>query len=172
VIITGYITEIVDASRGSGTPEAITLFENDGSGVGAIGWSIDGSSIFWFDKIAANLTTWNRTDDGVVVASKASIGWVGSDQHLFGLDAQASGNLVSFLTRFDASGEPTRTDGVVYSPETGELLAMFPIPAGSSFGGYDPSGRFLIYTTPEGDVMYQGLGEVGVLGEGYLFASW
>ena len=79
---------------------------------------------------------------------------------------------MSFLTLWAPDGEPIETEGVVYSPQTGELLAEFEVPAGSAFGGYDRSGRFLIYTTPAGAVMYQGRGRVGVLGEGYLFASW
>ena len=110
--------------------------------------------------------------DGVAPTSRVPIDWVAPDQRLLGLDAQAGGNLVSFLTRYGASGESITTHGVVYSPVTAELLAEFPVESGSSFGGYDPSGRFLIYTTPSGDVTYQGLGRVGVLGEGYVFASW
>ena len=172
VIITGYFTEIRDASQAPSTTDSVVLFENDGSGVGAIGWSLDGTSIYWFDEGSGDLTTWNQIDGRFSLGSKVSIEWVASDQHLFGLDTQANGNLVSFLTRFDAEGEPSETEGVVYSSETGELLAMFPVPAGSSFGGYDVSGRFLVYTTRDGVVMYQGLGQVGVLGVGYLFASW
>ena len=172
VIITGYFTEIVDASRGPSTTDSVILFENDGSGVGAIGWSPDGTSIYWFDESTGDLSTWKHTGGRFSFGSKVSVDWVGSDQHLFGLDTQASGSLVSFLTRFDAEGEPSETEGVVYSSDTGALLAMFRVPVGSSFGGYDVSGRFLIYTTRDGVVMYQGLGQVGVMGVGYLFASW
>jgi hypothetical protein len=172
VIITGYFTQIVNAAEGPGGADAVTLFENDGSGVHAIGWSSDGSSIHWYDDSSGELVTWTRSDGVFEITSSVPIDWVGPDQDLSGLDAQASGNIVSFLTRRASNGEPIETDGVVYSPLTGELLAEFEVPAGSSFGGYDPSGRFLIYTTPVGAVMYQGLGRVGLLGEGYLFASW
>lgn len=172
VIITGYFTEVVDASDGAMTPDATTLFENDGSGVGAIGWSLDGTSIYWLDEGSAQLTTWAVAGDSISVAETVAVDWIGSDQHVFGLGAQASGNLVSFLTDFDSDGAPGATEGVVYSPETGEVLARFPVPDGSVFGGYEPSGRFLIYTTRGGTVMYQGVGKVGTLGEGFLFASW
>jgi hypothetical protein len=172
VIITGYVTEVVDATEGPAGEDTVALFENDGSGVGVIGWSPDGSSIYWYDESAADLVTWVRSEDGFIVASRVPIDWVGPDQHLSGLDAQASGNVVSFLTRHASNGEPIDTEGVVYSPRTGGRLAEFPVPSGSSFGGYDPTGRFLIYTTRAGAVTYQGLGRIGVLGEGYLFASW
>lgn len=172
VIITGYFTQVVNALEGPGGEGAVTLFENDGSGVGAIGWSPDGSSIHWYDESAGELVTWTWSDAGFEIESAVPIEWVGPDQHLSGLDAQASGNIVSFLTLWAPDGEPIETTGVVYSPETGELLAEFPVDAGSAFGGYDPSGRFLIYTTPAGAIMYQGSGRVGVLGDGYLFASW
>ncbi len=172
VIITGYYTQVIDATEGPGGAGAVTILENDGSGVGAIGWSPDGSSIYWYDESAAELVTWVDSDAGFMVTSRVPIDWVGPDQHLSGLDARAGGNVVSFLTRSAADGGPLETNGVVYSPVTGELLAEFPVPAGSSFGGYDPSARFVIYTTLAGAVTYQGLGKTGVLGEGYLFASW
>ncbi len=172
VIITGYFTQVVDALEGPDGGGAVTLFENDGSGVGAIGWSHDGASIYWYDESTGELVTWIRLGDEFAIASRVPIDWIGPDQTLSGIDAQASGNVVSFLTRHDTNGGPIETVGVVYSSETGELLAEFPVDAGSSFGGYDPSGRFLIYTTLDGAVTYQGLGSTGVLGEGFLFASW
>jgi hypothetical protein len=46
------------------------------------------------------------------------------------------------------------------------------VPAGSVLGGYETSGTFLIYTTPEGVVEFQGQGRVERLGEGFFFASW
>lgn len=55
---------------------------------------------------------------------------------------------------------------------TGELVAEFDIEPGSRMGGYDPSGRFLIYVDGSGSARWQGLGQTGVLGEGYTFASW
>jgi hypothetical protein len=61
--------------------------------------------------------------------------------------------------------------GIVFEP-TGELVAEFDVEPGSRMGGYDPSGRFLIYVDGEGTVRWQGLGQTGSLGEGYLFASW
>lgn len=172
VIITGYFTEVVDARQGPTATNRVTLFENDGSGVGAIGWSLDGSAIFWLDEGAGELTTWNRADDGFSLDSSVPIDWVGSNQHVLGLGMQSTGNLVSFLTTFSSDGQPVDTEGVVYSTASGEVLARFPVPAGSAYGGYDPSGRFLLYTTLDGQVTYQGLGREGVLGDGYLFASW
>lgn len=171
-IITGYFTQILNVAEGPDGAGAVTLFENDGSGVGAIGWSLDGSKIHWYDDEAGELVTWAKSEDGFEVEFSVPIDWVGPDQDLSGVDSQPSGNTVSFLTRRAGNGEPIETDGVVYSPQTGELVAEFDVPAGSWFGGYDPSGRFLIYTTPDGAVMYQGLGRVGVLGEGYVYASW
>ena len=172
VIITGYITEVVDAGQGPTATSRVTLFENDGSGVGAIGWSLDGTSIFRLDEAAGELTTWTRTDDGISLDSTVPIDWIGSNQHVLGLGMQSTGNLVSFLTTFASDGQPIDTEGLVYSTTSGEVLARFPVPAGSAYGGYDPSGRFLLYTTLDGQVIYQGLGREGVLGDGYLFASW
>ena len=66
-----------------------------------------------------------------------------------------------------AKGGKARVDAV-----DGELVATFPVETGSLWGGYDPSGRMLIYTDGEDVVRWQGLGQSGVLAEGYIHASW
>ena len=56
-------------------------------------------------------------------------------------------NLVGFLNTTDGGAEPQviETEGVVFTPD-GQLVATFAVETGSLWGGYEPSGRMLIYT--------------------------
>jgi hypothetical protein len=105
--------------------------------------------------------------------SNIEIDWAGEDQYLSGLGTQSSGRLVTFRLTPDGDDdyENDLARGIVFEPN-GELVAEFDVEPGSRMGGYDPSGRFLIYVDGEGTVRWQGLGQTGSLGEGYLFASW
>ena len=96
------------------------------------------------------------------------------DQRLDGMGTQASGNLVAFMNTPDDDPEAPAvalTEGVVFSPD-GELIATFPVETGSCWGGYDPSGLFLIYADGDNNVRWQGLGQTGLLAEGFVHASW
>lgn len=107
------------------------------------------------------------------IVSGAEIVWLGEDQYLSGLGSQASGRLVTFRLTDDGDedigNDPAR--GIVFEP-TGEQVAEFDVEPGSRLGGYDPSGRFLIYVDGGGTARWQGLGQTGSLGERYTFASW
>jgi hypothetical protein len=96
--------------------------------------------------------------------------WIGVHQYLDGIGTQASGNLVGFLHTYGDSGI-TATEGVVFST-VGEVLANFPVETGSFWGGYDPAGKFLIYVDGDNTVRWQGAGQTGSLGNGFIFASW
>lgn len=112
-------------------------------------------------------------DPASSTVSSAEISWLGDDQYLSGLGTQASGRLVTFRLTDDGD-EDFGNDlarGIVFEP-TGELVAEFDVEPGSRMGGYDPSGRFLIYVDGIGTVRWQGVGQTGSLGDGYLFASW
>ncbi len=179
VVLVGYFTTVVSPSEspGDACESAVfgdcwfgeTFLENDGSGIAAIGWNHDGVLVHWYDPGSANLLSW---DSATGQLYRAPLTWVDDDQALVGLTGQSSGNVVSFLQSYGTSGEIIGTEGVVYSPETGGLLASFDVPVGSVLGGYDSSGTYLIYTTADGVVEFQGLGRVGQLGSGYFFASW
>jgi hypothetical protein len=52
------------------------------------------------------------------------------------------------------------------------LLTSFPVETNSLWGGYDQTGRFLIYVDGDGVVRWQGLGTAGALADGFIFASW
>jgi hypothetical protein len=138
---------------------------------GAAAWTRDGSELYW--------TT--RKDDATALATLdlaegaptpgAILPWVGVNQALHGIGSQASGNLVGFLQTRGDDFSFIETEGVVFTT-SGELLATFAIETGSTWGGYDSSGRFLIYTDGDGTVRWQGLGESGALSDGFIFASW
>ena len=179
VILVGYFTSLVGPVDGSEEEceSAIsgacwsgeTFLENDGSGIAAIGWNHDGVRVHWYDRGSANLVTWDSSADQL---SRAPLTWVGDDQALVGLTGQASGNVVSFLHTYGPDLEILETEGIVYSPESGGVIATFEVPAGSLLGGYEPTGSYLIYITPDGIVEFQGRGRVESLGDGYYFATW
>lgn len=138
---------------------------------GAAAWTRDGSELFWTTAQdgATGLATLDLAEGAPVPA--AVLAWVGESQSIHGIGSQESGNLVGFLQTRGDDFSITETEGVVFTT-TGELLASFDVETGSTWGGYDESGRFLIYTDGEGIVRWQGLGESGTLGDGFLFASW
>lgn len=167
IIAVGYDTAVSDPI---GRP-LINLFQNDGNGVPGIGWSNDGDTVYWLDIPWQHTPTPGvATFTGFELATGSTetfeVDWLAQDSVLEGLAGQASGSLVSFRTGADGS-----TEGVVISP-TGDLVATFGVEDGSRLGGYDPTGRFLIYVDGAGVARWQGLGKSGVLGHGYLMASW
>jgi hypothetical protein len=105
--------------------------------------------------------------------STGELSWLADDQFAWGLATQESGRLVTFGVDGGPEENPfdNPTRGIVFEP-TGALYAEFDVEAGSRMGTYDPSGRFLIYVDGQGTVRWQGLGQSGVLGEGFFFASW
>lgn len=144
------------------------------------------------DTFYAHTTTWRRDlsaiwvvgGDGAVDllwtidpvslnVSGAELAWLGEDQYTSGLGTQATGRLVTFRLSLDGDDNHNNdlARGIVFEP-TGELVSEFDVEPGSRMGGYDPSGRFLIYVDGKGTVRFQGLGQTGVLGEAYTFASW
>jgi hypothetical protein len=138
---------------------------------GAAAWARDSSALFWTTQLEA-VTMLVSLDLLVELPNPVTVlEWVGVSQYLDGIGSQESGNLVGFLHTRNEDYEIVETEGVVFST-SGELLTTFPVETGSSWGGYDASGRFLIYVDGEGEVRWQGLGQSGSLGEGFYFASW
>lgn len=174
LIAVGYQTYVGDAA---GTPQ-VQLFETDGSDPAGIGWGIDGESVFWLSVPPWPEESLYESDElpeiaqlvahdlATGVTTTLDLPWLPEGSTLRGLSAQASGNLVSFLINDDRSVE-----GVVMD-QTGALLSTFPLEPGSRMGGYDPSGRFLIYVSSGGTLRWMGAGKSGVLGEGFNAASW
>ena len=169
----GYSMVVVDPAEAVPPGEYGVWLDEPGLGFpgGAAAWARDGSRLFWtalIEKVTA-LDTLELSDgepEHVTV-----LPWVGVHQYLDGIGTQASGNLVGFLHTRDAEFEIAGTEGVVFS-ETGEVLANFPVETGSLWGGYDQSGRYLIYVDGDNVVRWQGSGESGKLAEGFIFASW
>jgi hypothetical protein len=135
-------------------------------------WSLDLSTLWVLGGDGEGDLLWT-IDPASSTVSNIEIDWAGEDHYLSGLGTQASGRLVTFRLTNDGDddfeNDPVR--GVVFEP-TGDLVAEFDVEPGSRMGGYDPSGRFLIYVDGDGTVRWQGLGQTGSLGEGYFFASW
>lgn len=138
---------------------------------GAAAWDRDGSQLWWTTKIGevAALATLDLAEGAPTHVTVLS--WVDANERIDGIGSQASGNLVGFLHSYNADYEATETTGVVFSTE-GQLVAGFPVETGSTFGGYDPSGTFLLYVDADGMVRWQGGGQSGALGAGFVFASW
>lgn len=134
-------------------------------------WARDGSELYWItiEDEATMLATLDLAEGSPQVV--AELPWVGANQSLVGIGSQANGNLVGFLDTRDSSFAITETSGVVFSTDGG-LLASFSVETDSAWGGYDSSGKYLIYTDATGVVRWQGLGLSGTLGSGFLFASW
>ena len=132
-------------------------------------WSRDLKTLHLIDD-QNNLWT---ADLGTASQTTIEVGWLDQGQFGQGLATQERGRLVTFRVDggHDENPYDNPTRGIVFDP-AGELYAEFDVEAGSQMGGYDPSGRFLIYVDGQGTVRRQGLGQRGVLGEGFIFASW
>ncbi len=165
VAVLGYFLQVGDVGELSITRE---IAAGDSFPGGVPAWSRSGDRVHWLSSGASG-TLLNTTDldDDAGVWESVELDWVGGEQRLEGLATQATGNLVAFLVD---SGGPSTT-GVVFTP-AGELVASFPVEDGSRLGGYDPTGRFLIYVDGDGNARWQGLGRSGVLGDGFIHASW
>jgi hypothetical protein len=135
-------------------------------------WSLDLSTLWVIGRERSGDLLW-AIDLARSTVSGTELSWLSEDQYVSGLGTQASGRLVTFRLTPDGDDdyENDLARGIVFEPN-GELVAEFDVEPGSRMGGYDPSGRFLIYVDGEGTVRWQGLGQTGSLGEGYLFASW
>jgi len=135
-------------------------------------WSLDLSTLWVIGGDGSATSLWT-SHPGTSTVSSTELPWLSGEQYVSGLGTQASGRLVTFRLTPDGDddfeNDPVR--GIVFEP-TGELVAEFDVEPGSRMGGYDPSGRFLIYVDSEGTVRWQGVGQTGSLGGGYLFASW
>ena len=139
--------------------------------MGAPAWTRDGSELYWSTMIG-EVTALATLDLAEGAPSHVTVmPWVGVHQTLDGIGSQASGNLVGFLHTYDDDYNVIETSGVVFST-TGEVLATFPVEVGSSWGGYDPSGVFLLYVDGDGMVRWQGGGGSGAIADGFIFASW
>jgi len=140
--------------------------------MGAAAWDRDGSQLYWVTRIeqAAALAMVDLAEGDPTHVTL--LPWIGVHQWFDGVGSQAGGNLVGFLhtTELD-TGEITDTTGIVFST-SGEILAEFPVETGSTWGGYDTTGTFLIYIDGDGAARWQGAGQAGVLGGGFISASW
>ncbi|MDJ0664077.1 MAG: hypothetical protein QNJ75_05920 [Acidimicrobiia bacterium] len=139
--------------------------------MGAAAWDRDGSQLWWTTKIkeVAALATLDLAEGAP--SHVTVLPWVMVNQDIDGIGSQASGNLVGFVHTRNSDYQVTGTTGVVFS-DVGEVLANFPVETGSTWGGYDPAGKFLIYVDGNGTARWQGGGNSGALGNGFIFASW
>ncbi len=169
--VMGFALQILDPVAGE---EVLSVWIDEpdlGFPGGAAAWARDESAVFWTAQLE-QVTMLVTLDLSLEVPNPVSVlEWVGVNQYLDGIGSQESGNLVGFLHTLGSDFEIDETEGVVFST-SGELLATFPVEKGSLWGGYDTSGRFLIYVDGEDVVRWQGLGQSGTLGDGFYFASW
>ena len=170
--VVGYSLQVFDPTVAAEEGFDVWIDEPDvGSPYGAAAWARDESALFWVAQLE-QVTMLASIDLSLGVPNPVSVlDWVGVEQFLDGIGSQESGNLVGFLHTRNDDFDIVETQGVVFST-SGELLATFPVETGALWGGYDASGRFLIYVDGDARVRWQGLGRSGVLGDGFYFASW
>ncbi|HUH06779.1 MAG TPA: hypothetical protein VML96_03130, partial [Egibacteraceae bacterium] len=167
VLTTGYITRIGDV----GGDPWFEVFPDDLVPASPGVWDSEQRRALWLARRHPGRALISVDADGQF--ESVELDWAGDRQELDGLAQQASGRLVTIRSEVDEQWNPIdgSSTGIVFEP-TGAIAATFPVEPGSSLGGYDPSGRFLIYVAGDGAVRWQGPGGGGELGQGYLFASW
>lgn len=173
----GYAAEVFAVGA---APELELWLDQDNeisSAMTVAAWGRDATSVSWlsFDWETAS-TRLVHLEIAAPDSATTSIAldWLGPEQWLDGMGSQENGNFVAFMNTPDDDSEAPVvevTEGVVFS-SAGELVATFPVETGSLWGGYDPSGRFLIYTDGDNNVRWQGLGQSGILSAGFIHASW
>lgn len=160
----------------SHTLELFDLANNLGTWAwGSPAWSPAGDTVYWIGDAGDDGFVLHSVDVGAgePAADAIPLTWVRPDQSLDGVASQASGNLVAFLSTLDVDGEyeVLETVGVVFGQD-GAMATTFPVETGSTLGTYDSTGRFLIYVDGDDTVRWQGSGQQGTLGDGYIYASW
>jgi hypothetical protein len=93
------------------------------------------------------------------------------DRPIADLEVRSDGGLVVL---YDDGRNPFGggTRAVVVDPDSGEIKAEFDLEEGSHSLAYDATGRLLLYVDGESTVRWQGVGDSGVLAEGYIHADW
>jgi hypothetical protein len=168
----GYSLEIFDPdtpyddSGGVWIDEPSLGFPNGGAA-----WTRDGSQLYWTTGTGAETALATLTLPPGEPDLVTDLSWVADNQFLDGIGSQANGDLVGFVHTYDDASGLVESSGVVFST-SGELLTSFPVETNSLWGGYDQTGRFLIYVDGDGVVRWQGLGTAGALADGFIFASW
>ncbi len=131
-------------------------------------YSIDGTTLYWLTS--QGLTGWylESADFGSSDSVRRAIplDWVPADARLVGVAAAADGTLTTFQVADDGA-----TEAVVMSTD-GEVISSRPLVAGATIGSFDDAGTYFIYADGDGAVRWYGGGGMGVLGSGYLFATW
>ncbi len=160
----------------SHTLELFDLADNLGTWAwGSPAWSPAGDRVYWIGDAGDDGFVLHSVDVGAgePAADTIPLTWVRPDQSVDGVASQESGNLVAFLSTLDVDGgyEVLQTGGVVFGPD-GAMATTFPVETGSTLGTYDSTGRFLIYVDGDDTVQWQGAGQRGTLGDGYIYASW
>lgn len=108
-------------------------------------------------------------DDGRVVSTVT----YQLDRPIADLEVRSDGKLVVLYADGDARTPAAGgSRAVVVDPDSGEVEAEFMLEEGSHGLAYDATGRLLLYVDGEGTVRWQGVGESGVLAEGYIHADW
>lgn len=171
VAVIGYEVQVI-APEGERYYELLDT-EQLGFPSGSPSWSRDAAGVWWVSELyvpADDTTIWllNHLDLGTEEPeiTTTTLPWVDSGSRLTGLATRADGGLVAVLSAPDGSAE------LVVFERTGELENGEPMEGRSSLGGYDPTGRFLIYVDGDNTVRWRGGGGSGILGRGYVFASW
>ncbi|MGH8958784.1 MAG: hypothetical protein ACRDVK_08925 [Acidimicrobiia bacterium] len=144
------------------------------SGPPAWSWDLARLYVFEDDVLPDNDGMTLRTIDIEANTSDPfALAWWPPESYSSGLAMSAEGNLITFvLTRDDDNFENDPATGVVFKPD-GQRIRDFPVEAGSTLGGFDPTGTFLIYVDGEGVVRWHDTwARLGVLGHGFYTASW
>ncbi len=158
-VATSAYTSTVRADDGTET----ALFDTPGV-TSFVDWLRDRDGVV-FAEPGENSTVIRRFDldasGSVATAVEFTLPFSGRD-----LTVRADGNLVLLAT------EPDGVDrGIVFTPD-GDLVTAFDTVAGGQILDYDARGLFVIQLDDDGNASWQGLGQSGTLGSGYLWVQW
>jgi len=163
------LNEMMVVSAPGRTEPLYSAWLNDIFGTWAVSnatWNREGDTVYWIgqDDDAGFINGVSlEADEPDELSTPLDI--VRSGVWFGGLATQANGNLVAFAHEIVGPCETTESRGIVFTP-AGTVVAEFPVEIDSTLGGYDPSGRFLIYVDGAGAVRWPGVGQSGVLGDG------
>ena len=159
----GFVSQVRATDESGADVTTIDLFESDGT-ISFVAWLTDRDGVVYAEP-QDDRTVIRRFDfdaeGNLAAAAVFPVPYVARD-----LTVRADGNLVLLATENDGIDR-----GIVISPE-GELQTAFDTAANAQVLDYDPRGLFVIELDANGRATWQGVGQSGELGEGYLWVQW
>lgn len=159
----GFVSQVRATDQSGADVTTVDLFESDGT-ISFVAWLTDRDGVVYAEP-QEDRTVIRRFDldvDGnLAAASVFPVPYVARD-----LTVRADGNLVLLATENDGIDR-----GIVLTPD-GDLVTAFDTAVDGQILDYGPRGLFVIELDDNGRATWQGVGQSGELGEGYLWVQW